>query len=77
MVDNLPAAIPRMFQDAQGETSIIYETGFPLGEKSESTEKDKETYYINNHVNIKLLFHVNPDAYVGRRIVGFEVEPER
>lgn len=58
--------------------TTIYETGFPLGEKSESsTEPKKETYYINNHVNIKLLYHVNPDVYFGRRIVGFEVEPER
>lgn len=77
LVDNLPAAIPRVFADANGETTTIYETGFPLGEKSEtSTEPKKETYYINNHVNIKLLFHLNSDAYVGRRIVGFEVEPE-
>jgi len=74
LVDNLPAAIPRKFQDANGETTTIYETGFPLGDKSESsTEPKKDTYYINNHVNLKLLYHVNPEVYEGKRIVGFEV----
>jgi len=76
IVDNLPAAIPKTYQDANGEPTTVYETGFPLGFKGESVDGKKEVYFINNHVHIKLLYHENADLYVGKRIVGFEVEPE-
>jgi len=70
IVDNLPAAIPRLFSNSEF-TTTVYETGFPLGEKSDAD--GKEVYYLNNHVNIKLLRH-NENGFI--RIVGFEVEPE-
>jgi transmembrane 9 superfamily protein 2/4 len=75
IVDNLPAATPKILQDARGEKIVVYESGFPLG-KFIKEEGNKELYYINNHVNIKLLYHQNPDAYQGVRIVGFEVDAE-
>lgn len=56
--------------DANGERSYTYETGFPLG------IVDGDSAYLNNHVAMKILYHTSPD-FVGRRIVGFEVEPSR
>jgi len=79
IVDNLPAATPKMLQDANGKTTIVYESGFPLGIQGEVDENGGSKHavnYLNNHVNIKLLYHKNPEAYEGLRIVGFEVEPE-
>jgi len=70
IVDNLPAATPKTLQDANNVQSIVYESGFPLGIKGEKVN------YINNHVNIKLLYHESPENYEGIRIVGFEVDPE-
>jgi hypothetical protein len=32
---------------------------------------------LNNHVNIIIHVNENPDAFIGYRIVFFEVEPER
>jgi len=72
IVDNLPAAIPRIWQNSEGDTEPVYETGFPLGYKGETGDE----YYLNNHVDIKLLYHRNSAAYSGVRIVGFEVKPE-
>jgi len=49
----------------------MYEDGFALGVKGEDG-----SYYINNHVNINVLFHKeNLDSKL-LRIVGFEVVPE-
>jgi len=77
IVDNLPAATPKVLQDAKGERITVYESGFPLGRFIKEGEGDsKEIHYINNHVNIKLLFHQNEQAYVGVRIVGFEIDAE-
>ena len=56
--------------DMNGEKSIIYEEGFPLG------VVEGETAYLHNHVNIKILYHTSSE-FIGRRIVGFEVEPQR
>jgi hypothetical protein len=56
--------------DMNGEKSTIYEEGFPLG------VVELDVAYIHNHVNIKILFHTSSE-FVGRRIVGFEVEPQR
>jgi len=75
ILDNLPAAMPKTLQDTNGKTTIVYESGFPLGMKG-SDDGAGSVYYINNHVKITLLYHTNPDVFVGRRIVGFEVEPE-
>jgi hypothetical protein len=75
IVDNLPAAIPKTYQDANGETNTIYETGFPLGFKGE--DQNNDVYNIYNHVHIILLYHKNAQSYEGRRIVGFEIETDR
>jgi len=71
IVDNLPVATPKVLQDAKGDRIEVYETGFPLGKV-----KDENDISINNHVEIKLLFHRNEKAYPGIRIVGFEVDAE-
>lgn len=73
IVDNLPAATTRILQSANGETTVLYDTGFPLGTIGSDSEKIN---YINNHVTITLYYHTNPSQYEGKRIVGFEVEPE-
>mmetsp|Transcript_135274 Transcript_135274/g.201175 ORF Transcript_135274/g.201175 Transcript_135274/m.201175 type:complete len:626 (+) Transcript_135274:22-1899(+) len=69
ILDNLPAATRKTLIDFNGEKSYTYETGFPLG----TVEGD--VAYLNNHVSMKILYHTAPD-FVGRRIVGFEVEPQ-
>jgi len=76
IVDNLPAATPKVLQDAKGDRITVYESGFPLGKFIKEGENKEDTFYINNHVNIKLLYHQNPEAYDGSRIVGFEVDAE-
>ncbi len=38
IVDNLPAATPKMLQDANGKTTIVYESGYPLGIQGEVDE---------------------------------------
>jgi len=76
IVDNLPAATPKILQDAKGVRFTVYESGFPLGRFIKGEGDTKEVHYINNHLNIKLLFHRNEKAYSGVRIVGFEVDAE-
>eukprot|EP01098_Paradermamoeba_levis_P002333 TRINITY_DN1273_c0_g1_i1.p1 TRINITY_DN1273_c0_g1~~TRINITY_DN1273_c0_g1_i1.p1 ORF type:complete len:624 (+),score=162.27 TRINITY_DN1273_c0_g1_i1:757-2628(+) len=72
LLDNLPAAIKKTYQDANGD-KVAYEEGFPLGQKAEGTD-DKSTF-LNNHVDLKILFHEVP-TQTKLRIVGFEVEPD-
>ncbi|XP_020583677.1 transmembrane 9 superfamily member 7-like [Phalaenopsis equestris] len=67
ILDNLPAAVPRQRKD--GNHDLTYEHGFRVGIKS----KNKK-YYINNHLNFKVMYHKDLDADEGR-IVGFEVIP--
>jgi len=69
ILDNLPAATKKTLVDLKGEKSYVYETGFPLGYVADGVA------YLNNHVNMKILYHTSVDFY-GRRIVGFEVEAE-
>jgi transmembrane 9 superfamily protein 2/4 len=79
VLDNLPAATPKTLTDVNQHTTTVYESGFFLGAKNRITEggdSKKYTYYLNNHVNIKLKYHENPSAYEGKRVVGFEVEPK-
>lgn len=84
IVDNMPAATIHSYKDGDGETSKLYETGFALGMKSgpesgTDAAAKKDTYYINNHVNIKILYSDSPkDAKDpnGVRVIGFEVLPE-
>jgi len=79
IVDGLPAATPKILQDPTGQQTTIYDTGFALGfnGKDDASPDTKDgVMYLNNHINIKLLYHINPEVYEGRRIVGFEVLPE-
>lgn len=71
--DNLPAAIPRLFQNSDGQKTTVYETGFPLGTVDKNEENGKETYYLHNHVDITILYHDMEQDYF--RVVGFEVQP--
>eukprot|EP00013_Stygamoeba_regulata_P029610 CAMPEP_0177648596 /NCGR_PEP_ID=MMETSP0447-20121125/10911_1 /TAXON_ID=0 /ORGANISM="Stygamoeba regulata, Strain BSH-02190019" /LENGTH=619 /DNA_ID=CAMNT_0019151245 /DNA_START=54 /DNA_END=1913 /DNA_ORIENTATION=+ len=68
LLDNLPAAERKQKIDMDGKSAIRYEQGFPLGFKS-----DEHKMYVNNHVNIKVLFH-SSESFEGVRIVGFEVD---
>eukprot|EP01039_Chlorochromonas_danica_P008603 gene8598-9479_t len=63
IIDNLPAAY---IVDTEQYSTTLY-VGFPIG----YTEGD--TYYIYNHVNIFLDYHIVENE--GNRIVGFSVEP--
>eukprot|EP01114_Cavostelium_apophysatum_P022696 TRINITY_DN829_c0_g1_i1.p1 TRINITY_DN829_c0_g1~~TRINITY_DN829_c0_g1_i1.p1 ORF type:complete len:637 (-),score=175.06 TRINITY_DN829_c0_g1_i1:148-2058(-) len=78
LLDNLPAAIPR-FYSVDDVSNKLYETGFPIGEKfnePDSKGKDEDAnYYLNNHIDIKVLWHTDK-TYEGYRIVGFEVQPK-
>jgi len=79
VLDNLPAAMPKLLQSVNGETTTVYDTGFPvgfIGNPQENAGSQEGLNYIYNHINIKVLYHTNPDLYEGKRIVGFEVEPE-
>lgn len=76
-IDNMPIAVTKQIQDANGETITLYETGFPLGFKGsdEIPDTKKDSLYINNHVSLKILYHIKPEDYTGVRIIAFEVEP--
>jgi len=74
-LDGLPAAVPKTIN---GEAETIYDIGFPLGMKGNPDEESNTkagVNYINNHVDIKILYHVNEAAFSGRRIIAFLVEP--
>lgn len=79
IIDNLPAATPHQSTViSTNQQTVFYETGYPLGFKGDREphtphHKKKGPAYINNHVNIKLLYNPTPK---GNRIVGFEVEPQ-
>merc|ERR1712137_114303 len=70
ILDNLPAATKQTVIDFNGDRSFKYETGFPLGK----VDTDGRTY-LHNHIAMNILYHTSND-FVGRRIVGFEVEPQ-
>jgi len=75
IIDNLPAAIPRLWQNSEGEAVYVYETGFPLGYKDSEDGTDK--LYLNNHVDITIIYHRDEKLFPGQvEIVGFEVQPE-
>eukprot|EP01100_Stratorugosa_tubuloviscum_P000651 TRINITY_DN1143_c0_g2_i1.p1 TRINITY_DN1143_c0_g2~~TRINITY_DN1143_c0_g2_i1.p1 ORF type:complete len:630 (-),score=245.86 TRINITY_DN1143_c0_g2_i1:107-1996(-) len=76
LLDNLPAATKKPMIDSSGKKITIYDVGFPLGRKGKDIEGgDENQVYINNHINMKIFYHT-AEALEGRRIVGFEVEPE-
>ena len=71
LLDNLPAATKYTLD---GE--VRYHKGFPLGfigRPNRPNEKEGEIY-INNHLRFNVLLYSDPDAFVGYRVVGFEVE---
>jgi len=69
IVDNLPAAVKKTTLVGT-QSYTIYQPGFPLG----SVVND--VAYLNNHVNMKIVFHKSAD-FEGMRIVRFEVAPQR
>lgn len=76
IVDNLPAATKKMLYGQEGETMTIYELGFPLGEMItvNQDKPDEVSPALNNHVDIKILYHEDAGRYDGMRVVGFEVK---
>jgi transmembrane 9 superfamily protein 2/4 len=75
IVDNLPAARKHSITDTSGRHREIYDTGFPLGFTDDQVEphgKKKGNPFLNNHVEIVLLYNPTEKGY---RIVGFEVTP--
>mmetsp|Transcript_92510 Transcript_92510/g.193407 ORF Transcript_92510/g.193407 Transcript_92510/m.193407 type:complete len:640 (+) Transcript_92510:47-1966(+) len=67
LVDNLPAA---MRFHRQSDDSYSYSIGFPVG-----TQRNGK-YYVNNHVRIRLHYHVDASDFKGYRVVGFEAYPQ-
>lgn len=75
VVDNLPAATPMILENVELNVSeLVYDIGFWLGGKLQ-VGTEKPVPYLNNYHAIKLRYHVDPAAFDGRRIVGFEVDP--
>jgi len=76
IVDNLPSATKKLLTGPDGETMTVYEAGFPLGEMvAVSSDKPDETIpALNNHVDIKILYHEDEPRFHGMRVVGFEVK---
>jgi transmembrane 9 superfamily member 2/4 len=68
IVDNLPAA-SKAENDSQTKTQ--YFQGFPVGFINEADHKS----YINNHVNIEILYHPVENEANKYRVVQFTVEP--
>lgn len=71
--------MPKILQSVNGETTTLFESGFPIGfvgNPQENPGSQEGLNYIYNHINIKVSYHTDADLYEGRRIVGFEVEPE-
>ena len=66
IVDNLPAAAVGISVDGLP----LYSQGFPVGGQLLDTQE----YFINNHVQITILYHES-EEYNGARVVGFQVLP--
>ena len=68
IVDNLPAA-----SKSESDSHIVtrYWQGFPIGFVD---EQDKKAY-VNNHVNIEIMYHPVEDEEGTYRVVRFIVEP--
>ncbi|CAM8938097.1 unnamed protein product [Rhodiola kirilowii] len=72
ILDNLPVAVLRQRKDER--QSKTYEHGFRVGFKTKYGGSKKETYFINNHLSFKVMYHKDPESDLSR-IVGFEVTP--
>jgi len=79
ILDNIPAATRIPLTTADGKlTDDIFIKGYVLGrvQRSSPSVRDNERpVYLNNHVDMRLLYH-NPEyePEQGSRIVGFEVQ---
>eukprot|EP00002_Diphylleia_rotans_P008866 TRINITY_DN1883_c0_g1_i7.p1 TRINITY_DN1883_c0_g1~~TRINITY_DN1883_c0_g1_i7.p1 ORF type:complete len:559 (-),score=86.86 TRINITY_DN1883_c0_g1_i7:159-1835(-) len=83
LLDNLPAASPRMVKDPDtGKENKVYELGFPLGQLvriKPQNPKDKTIikYSLNNHVKMTIFYHQQTIEDVSTyRVVGFEVHAQ-
>lgn len=68
IVDNLPAA--SMAEDDDTVTTRYWQ-GFPIG----YVDKKDQKSYVNNHVNIEIMYHPVEDQADKYRIVRFTIEP--
>ncbi|KAL7555473.1 hypothetical protein ACA910_006134 [Epithemia clementina (nom. ined.)] len=69
IVDNLPSA--HRVDDKESEPTTRYWHGFPIGFVSDSGGKA----YINNHVNLEIMYHPVEHETNSYRVVRFTVEP--
>eukprot|EP00164_Ancoracysta_twista_P000688 GFYU01000911.1.p1 GENE.GFYU01000911.1~~GFYU01000911.1.p1 ORF type:complete len:654 (+),score=184.51 GFYU01000911.1:132-2093(+) len=75
IVDNLPAATPS-YITVGGKKTATYERGYPLGfiGRPRGLGEQENNAYLYNHIRMTILYHEDA-AYIGARIVGFEVYP--
>jgi transmembrane 9 superfamily protein 2/4 len=73
LVDNLPAAT-KIEREVGDTKQVVYEAGFPLGEMV--PVGNTRVPVLNNHVAITILYHEDVTAYLGIRVVGFEVKAD-
>ena len=71
ILDNLPLATALAHRD-NGNQMKLYARGFLIGGKE--GEGDNAVYYLNNHLQFKVLYNVDAKSDQAR-IVGFEVQP--
>nr|XP_009786986.1 PREDICTED: putative phagocytic receptor 1a [Nicotiana sylvestris] len=72
ILDNLPVAVPRRKMDGSGEK--VYERGFQVGFKGRFAGRKEKSYFMNNHLNFKVMYHEDLETGTAR-VVGFEVIP--
>nr|XP_033512686.1 transmembrane 9 superfamily member 7-like isoform X3 [Nicotiana tomentosiformis] len=72
ILDNLPVAVPRRKLDGSGEK--VYERGFQVGFKGRFAGRKEKSYFMNNHLNFKVMYHEDLETGTAR-VVGFEVIP--
>ncbi|CAN6457122.1 unnamed protein product [Victoria cruziana] len=70
ILDNLPVAVLRKRRDG----SKTYEHGFLVGFRASYSGSKEEKYFINNHLQFKVMYHKDVETD-SARIVGFEVTP--
>jgi transmembrane 9 superfamily member 2/4 len=76
VLDNLPAATPMILENPeQNSSQLVYDVGFWLG-GSLQIGADQAIPFVNNYHAIKIRYHTDPAVFEGRRVVGFEVDPQ-
>jgi len=75
IMDNLPAATRMISELPDGKTVTMYDRGYRLGfvGAKEFPGTKPGVPYLNNHLRFIIKYHKD-EAFVGARIVGFEVE---